>query len=105
MSQKIIQDEFDAPLDADLEQLPKRRWSLLTLLAARPNSKYDTRAQAEAWNREYASIERLQVNLDEFRESLPEPEPEIVEAHWKRLERLSREMPKLKVVDIWNRPE
>lgn len=91
MSQKIIRDEFDQPLDQTLAALPPRRWSLTTLMAARPNPKYDTRARAEAWNEEYAGIKQVQVNPADFPISHPEPMPEQVERNWDRLKRLSDE--------------
>lgn len=89
MTQSFLQDEFDQPLDEAPSPLPVRRWSLLTLMAARPNSKHHTRAQAEAWNHNYANVPQLQVNLDYFPVSQPEITKEQSEASWARLKQLS----------------
>lgn len=104
MAAKFTADDFkSAPVSGPVQQ--DRKWSMSTLYAARPNPKWDTRPKAEAWNKRYADVPKLQVDLDEFRETIPETPPEIVEAHWERLRQLSRTAPKLKVVDAWEKPE
>jgi hypothetical protein len=87
-------DDIFTPLEPGnltLSALPPRRWSLTTLMAARPNPKYDTRTRAEAWNREYAKEPQLLVNPADFPDNHPEPTPEQVERNWDRLKRLSDE--------------
>jgi hypothetical protein len=91
-------DDIFTPLDPGNPTLAAplpRRWSLTTLLAARPNPKFDIRARAEQWNREYddfgRDIPQLLVNPADFPVSHPEPTPEQVERNWERLKRLSDE--------------
>lgn len=87
-----IPDNHSGPLGGNnqaLSSLPPRRWSLTTLMAARPNPKFDTRVTAEEWNRSYADIPQLLVRTADFPVSHPEPTPEQVDANWDRLRKLS----------------
>lgn len=73
-------DEFDLPLNPTLASLPpQRRWSLTTLMAARPQPSQHTRDYAEDWNRRYQDIPQVLVNLADFQETIPQRSPEEIE--------------------------
>lgn len=84
MNEVIVQDEFDQPLSGP-DPAPTqqgRRWSITTLMAARPNPQHDTKATAARWNEQYRHTPQLQVNLANFSEKVEERSPEeIVESN------------------------
>jgi hypothetical protein len=80
----------------------RKQWSMTTLYAARPTSRFATRAIAEAWNNRYAGNEKLQVNPADYPETIPDISPEEAEANYGRLRQLSAEKPNLKIVDPWD---
>lgn len=92
-------DDLSKPLDRTggnptlASQSPQRRWSLTTLMAARPNPNHDTRATAEQWNRDYAGmkVKELLVNPAEFPINQPEPSAEQCRTSWGRLEELTKD--------------
>lgn len=95
MSQMINDEEFNRPLNPSLaSQPPQRRWSLSTLMAARPNPRHDTRARAEAWNNQYRDIPQLLVDPADFPTNHPEPSAEQVERNWERLGKLTEDFNK-----------
>ena len=99
MNTNFVQDEFDQPLNEKFVPTPARRWSLTTLMAARPNPQHDTRATAIQWNTRYKGVEQLQVNVADFPVEQPEITKEQTEESYARLRRLSNEKPQLKVVE------
>jgi hypothetical protein len=105
---KFTEDDFKANSASAPTGQPdqgRKQWSMSTLYAARPNPIFDTRAKAQAWNKRYSDTPKLQVDLEEFAETIAEPTPQEVEANWERLRKLSAEKPGLKVVDLWDRPD
>jgi hypothetical protein len=62
-----------------LSSQPPCRWSLTTLMAARPSPQQHTRAYAEEWNKRYHDIPQILVNPAEFPEKLSERSPEEIE--------------------------
>lgn len=75
--------DFNKPLQdpqaqLESEQPQGRRWSIATLMAARPNPKHDTRAKAVAWNERYKHVPQVQVNPASFNESVQERSPEEI---------------------------
>jgi hypothetical protein len=76
----VSDNEFDRPLNPTLSsQPPQRRWSLTTLMAARPSPQHHTRAYAEEWNKRHQDIPQVLVNAAEFPEKLSERSPEEIE--------------------------
>ncbi len=69
---------YSAENEQPLGQSPGRRWSISTLMAARPNPQHDTRATAARWNEQYKNIPQLQVNLARFSEKVQERSPEEI---------------------------
>jgi hypothetical protein len=80
---EVNPDDISGPLDGNptLSSQPPQQLNLNSLWAARPNPKWDDRAKAAEWNREFAGQPRLQVNLDEYPEAIAERSPEEVEAN------------------------
>jgi hypothetical protein len=60
-TRKYSENDFN-PVPKPVARQPQRKWSLTTLMAARPNPKHDTRRKAIEWNQDFWDVPQVQVD-------------------------------------------